>query len=92
MVDIDMKEKDAIRQAGIEFTLKKRPRCIGGGAFSDLVEEMNRNYPFEAGAKWMLDKACEWMDDIDFDMEYWSAEDGFCKEKFITAFKKAMEE
>lgn len=26
--------------------------CIGGDAFSDIMDEMNRNYAFEAGAKW----------------------------------------
>lgn len=51
---------------------------------------------FIEGAKWadrtILDKVCKWVDDIDFDMEYWNCEDGFCKEMFINAFKKAMEE
>jgi hypothetical protein len=40
---------------------------------------------FREGAKFadktMLDRACEWLDDIDFDMEYWNQENGFCKEK-----------
>lgn len=49
---------------------------------------------FIEGAKYavntLIDKSCEWMDDIDFDMEYWSGEDGFCKERFINAFKKEM--
>ena len=39
--------------------------CIGGGAFSKMVDEMNRNYAFEAGAKWadesLLNKACEFL-------------------------------
>lgn len=51
---------------------------------------------FIQGAEWadktMIDKACEWLSDIDFDMEYWNFEDGFFKEKFIKDFKKAMEE
>lgn len=84
--------KNAIEQAGIAFTIKERPVCLGGEAFSDIVEEMNRNYSFECGAEWMLDKACKWMEDIDFDMGYWDPEDGSCKEAFINAFRKAMEE
>ena len=51
---------------------------------------------FEAGAKWadetMIDKACDWLEDTDFDMEYWNSEEGFCKRDFIEDFRKAMEE
>lgn len=49
---------------------------------------------FREGAKYadrtMLDRACEWLNDIDFDMEYWNQENGFCKEEFETAFRQAM--
>lgn len=47
-----MTREKEIRQAGIEYTLKNRPMCIGGDAFSEMVEEMNRNHAFEEGAKW----------------------------------------
>lgn len=60
-----MTREEQIRQAGIEYTLSTRPMCIGGGAFSEIVDEMNRNYAFEEGAKWadktIIDKACKWM-------------------------------
>ena len=39
----------------------------------------------------MLDRACEWLNDTDFDMEYWSQENGFSKEEFIREFRQAME-
>lgn len=45
--------------------------------------------------KTMIDKACEWMECIDFEMEYQYSDDGFTffnKEKFINDFCKAMEE
>lgn len=42
--------------------------------------------------KAFIEKACEWLSDIDFDMEYWNFENGFSKEEFIEDFKKAMEE
>ena len=42
--------------------------------------------------KAFIEKACEWLSDIDFDMKYWNFENGFCKEEFIEDFKKAMEE
>lgn len=44
-----MTREEQIRQAGIEYTIKNRP---GGGAFSKEIDEMNRNYAFEEGAKW----------------------------------------
>jgi hypothetical protein len=47
-----MTREKQIRQAGIEYTIKNRPMCIGGGAFSEVVDEMNRNHAFEEGAKW----------------------------------------
>ena len=60
-----MTREEQIRQAGIEYTIKNRPMCIGGGAFSKVVDEMNRNPAFEAGAKWAdeswLNKACEYL-------------------------------
>ena len=51
-----MTREEQIRQAGIEYTIKNRPMCIGGGAFSELIDEMNRNHAFEEGVKW----ADEW--------------------------------
>jgi hypothetical protein len=49
---------------------------------------------FTKGAEWadktMIEKICIWLDNVDFDMEYWNIVDGFCKEKFINDLKKAM--
>lgn len=42
-----------------------------------------------------IESACEWLDNIDFEMEYHYSDDGytfFNKEKFINDFRKAMEE
>lgn len=65
------------------------------GGWSDTNDIELIEKAFIEGAKYadktMLDRACEWLDDIDFDMEYWNQEDGFCKEEFITAFRQAME-
>jgi hypothetical protein len=47
-----MTRKEQIRQASIEYTIKDRPMCIGGDAFSEIMDEMNRNHAFEEGAKW----------------------------------------
>lgn len=66
-----MTRDEQIRQASIEYTYKNIPMCIGGGSFSDVVDEMNRNYAFEEGAKWadktMIAKACEWLDTVNTD-------------------------
>lgn len=40
--------------------------------------------------KTMIDKACNWLEDTDFDMEYWNNENCFCKIEFIEDFRKAM--
>lgn len=40
----------------------------------------------------LIKKACEWLEDTNFDMEYWNSEEGFCKTKFINDFRKALEE
>ena len=60
-----MKREEEIRQASIEYTICNRPMCIGGGAFSRMVDEMNRNPAFEAGAKWadetMIERAVNWL-------------------------------
>lgn len=47
-----MKREQEIRQASIEYTIGNRPMCIGGGAFSEIADELNRNKSFEEGAKW----------------------------------------
>lgn len=85
-----MKREEQIRQASIEYTIKDRPMCIGGGAFSEVIDEMNRNYAFEEGAKWadrtLIEKACKWLISqeeiigISFEND------------FIERFKKALEE
>lgn len=36
-----MTREEQIKQAGIEYTYRNRPMCIGGGAFSEMVDEMN---------------------------------------------------
>lgn len=47
-----MTREEQIRQASIEYTIGNRPMCIGGGAFSAIADELNRNKSFEAGAEW----------------------------------------
>jgi hypothetical protein len=88
-----MTREEQIRQAGIEYTIKDRPMCIGGGAFSEIMDEMNRNHAFEEGAKWadktMIEKACNWLEEMNkmcmYELEM------ILGGNFINDFKKAME-
>jgi hypothetical protein len=47
-----MTRKEEIKQAGINYTLANKPRCIAGDNFADVRDVFNRNLDFEAGAKW----------------------------------------
>lgn len=69
---------------------------IGGGTEHDDDGELV-NYDAAIAAisiaeKAIIEKACEWLSDTDFDMEYWNSENGFSKEEFIYDFKRKMEE
>lgn len=60
-----MTREEEIRQEGIGYTYRNSPMCIGGGVFSEAVDEMNRNKSFEEGAKWadrtMIERACRYL-------------------------------
>lgn len=47
-----MTREEQIRQASIEYTMGNAPKCIGGDAFSEVMNGMNRNHAFEEGIKW----------------------------------------
>ena len=92
-----MKREKQIRQASIEYTIKDKPMCIGGGAFSGIIDEMDRNKAFEEGAKWadktMIERACFW---IQVDAQKYMKAIGGCLYfdviKAVEDFKKAMNE
>lgn len=92
-----MTRKEQIRQASIEYTIKDRPMCIGGGTFSEVVDEMNRNPAFEEGAKWadktMIERACKWIENnkhLYKVLSFGSLSTDW--DKFIREFRKVMEE
>lgn len=93
-----MTREKQIRQASIEYTIKNRPMCIGGGVFSEIADELNRNKSFEEGAKWgdktMIEKAYKWLCANMVDSTYLGANTliALNKAEFIQNFKKAMEE
>ena len=92
-----MTREEEIRRASIEYTMGNAPKCIGGDAFSEIMDGMNRNHAFEEGAKWadktMVEKACKWAEEnfecyVGADVsEYYIYADDFVKD-----FRKAMEE
>lgn len=88
-----MTREEEIRQASIEYTIGNRPMCIGGGAFSKMVDELNRNKSFEEGAKWadktMLEKIYNWLDSINTDNYMDSGV--FQMSEMISDLKKAIE-
>jgi hypothetical protein len=95
-----MTREEQIRQASIEYTYQKQPMCIGGGVFSEMVDEMNRNHAFEEGAKWadktIIDNACAWLKSKLNYVENRIGEPVVCSfdyetiDEFITAFRQAM--
>jgi hypothetical protein len=92
------REKEII-EAGIEYTMRTKPNMLAGDKFSEEMREFNRNKAFEEGAKWadktMIDKACEWLKCVDFEVDYITTDsDGytfFNADKFIEEFCKTME-
>lgn len=62
------REKEII-EAGIEYTIRTKPRMLGGDKFSEEMREFNRNKEFEEIAKWadktMIERVCRcFCDDI----------------------------
>jgi hypothetical protein len=57
--------QEEIVDAGIDYTMRTCPVCIGGAAFEEKTRQFNRNPSFEAGAKWakeqVIKEACEWL-------------------------------
>lgn len=98
-----MKRKEEIRQASIDHTISTRPMAIGGDAFADMVEDMNVNPAFIAGAEWadktMIEKACKWLEENadkyvyreydEWDDQYYAK---YNKDKMIKEFRKLMED
>ena len=61
-----MSRQEDFIEAGIEYRFKHgTPNAIGGGAFANMVRELNRAKPFEAGCEhgyqYAVEKACEFL-------------------------------
>lgn len=57
--------QEQIIDAGIDYTMRTCPVCMGGAAFEDMIRRYNRNPSFEAGATWaketIIKETCEWL-------------------------------
>lgn len=92
--------KEQIIDAGIDYTMRTCPVCIGGAAFEEKVRQYNRNASFEAGAKWakdrLIEEVCELLVRMIWEVTYEDLEGNsvqhYDKMEFIENFKKAMEE
>ena len=94
------REKEII-EAGIAYTIRTKPRMLGGDKFSEEMRKFNRNKEFEEIAKWadktMIDKACEWLEEKLYEHTNMGEFVGTLsryvyKQDTINQFRKAMEE
>lgn len=90
------REKEIIEE-GIKYTMKNRHNVLAGDRFSEEMKRFNRNKAFEVGARWadktMINKACKWLLNIDFDrQEFRDCDESFNNDLFVDVFRKAMEE
>ncbi len=57
--------QEEIVDAGIDYTMRTCPVCIGGAAFEEKIRQFNRNPSFEAGANWakeeLLEEITQWL-------------------------------
>lgn len=94
-----MSRQEDFIEAGIKYRFEHgTPNAIGGGAFTEMMREMNRAKPFEAGAeygyKYAVDKVCTWLKQHAFDYlirdmyDDWTYDD----ETMIRDIRKELEE
>lgn len=86
------------------MTREEKAHSLGQNYFPDANNVWERpNYEAQwvamaciRMAEWehkrLVEKACEWIESIDFDMRYWNPEDGVLVGDFLADFCKAMEE
>ena len=99
-----MSRQEDFSDAGIAYRMEHgKPMCIAGSNLADVERDLNRVFPFEAGAeygyKYGIDKACEWLKNHS-ETDYYELipNANYCgavklnKNKMIEDLCKAMEE
>lgn len=91
-----MTREEEIIEAGVEYTMKNRPNVLAGGKFSEEMKRFNRNKAFEEGAKWaeklLKEKLNEFLENTDFEMQYFDSEGLFDKGLFIKDINSILNE
>lgn len=92
-------QRTAMTQEEIHKVANSICPSVGTEIDEDYIccDERDFSIGFECGAKWvcktMIEKACKWLEEIDFDCDYFrDGEDYFVNEILIDDFKKDMEE
>lgn len=87
--------QEEIVDAGIDYTMRTCPVCMGGAAFEDMIRKYNRNPSFEAGANWakerLIKEACDWLADrhnIEKHLNILTSR----TEDLVKAFRQALDE
>jgi hypothetical protein len=97
--------QEEIVDAGIDYTMRTCPVCIGGAAFEDMIRRYNRNPSFEAGANWakerVIEEIIQWLSEELFEDEVWpnfyynsdvKSKRYDTVNEFIEALKKAIDD
>lgn len=86
-----MSRQEDFIQAGIDYRMKNgKPMCIAGGNLADVERDLNRVFPFEAGAEYgytyAVDKMAEYLlSTLEHDLGYFATGD------FVKGVMKFME-
>lgn len=90
-----MTDKQIIN-AGIDYTMRTCPVCIGGGAFEDKIKQYNRNPLFEVGATWakenLIKEVINWMQEQVYQEYSGGPLVRLITDEMIENFKKVIEE
>lgn len=83
-----MSRQEDFIDAGIAYRMEhSKPMCIAGSNLADVERDLNRVFPFEAGAEYgyqyAVDKACEWLRNRGYTKEV--------TQGIIDNFRKAMQ-
>lgn len=92
-----MSRQEDFIDEGIAYRMEHgKPMCIAGSNLADVERDLNRVFPFEAGAEhgyqYAVDKACEWLRENIYRRVYECGDRlGYPTADFLKDFRKAMQ-